>query len=189
MYTPTKWEDHVSTLPGIVKILVYDEAKNFYRISEAGEVMVQGTPQDQTNFNNMEAGILDAHTAISLLLNYARQLDWDMEGRVANDLLDQSTALSLLLNYARQNAWSVDRGTVTLTNSSTFPFNNSRKTVALGGVRDSTDYVVLSEIVSANGNPGEIEVTDKLDNGFKLGFTGSAKSVTVNYTVFGGDMK
>lgn len=189
MYTPTKWEDHVSTLPGIVKLLLYDEAKNFYRISEAGEVMVQGTPQDQTNFNNMEAGIFDSQVAASLLALCVRQLEWGLEDVAAEDLMDHQTAIALLLNFARQNAWCADRGEITLTNSQTFPFNNSKKTVALSKVRDSEDYLVLTEILSSDGCAGEIEVTDRLVNGFKLNFTGSAKSVTVKYTVFGGTMK
>lgn len=195
MYAPTKWEDHVSTLPGIVKLLVYDEAKNFYRISEAGEVMVPGTPQDQTNFNNMEDGILDAHIATSLLLNYARQLEWSLADVATEDLQDFATAFSLLLNYARQTAWRTDAletatvqevGTVSLTNSQHFPFNNSQKSVALENRRDNTNYVVVITAVTGTGNIGEIEVTDRLVNGFKIRHTGSANAVTVTYAVIGG---
>lgn len=166
MYAPTKWEDHVSTLPGIVKLLVYDEAKNFYRISEAGEVMVPGTPQDQTNFNNMEDGILDAHIATSLLLNYARQTAW------RTDALETATVQEV--------------GTVSLTNSQHFPFNNSQKSVALENRRDNTNYVVVITAVTGTGNIGEIEVTDRLVNGFKIRHTGSANAVTVTYAVIGG---
>ena len=101
---------------------------------------------------------------------------------------DTRLAVSLLTNYARQNAWTVEHGTVTLTNTQRFPFNNSRKTVALASKRDSEDYTVLTEIVSFTGCAGEIEVSDRLTNGFKLAFTGGAKTVTVAYTVFGGMM-
>lgn len=160
MYTPTKWEDHTNSLPGIFKVVVYDEANDLYRITEGGTVMVQGTPQDQTNFGNMEAGILDAQTATALLLN-----------------------------YARQNAWEMETGTVTLTNSLAFPFNNSKKTISLATRRESTNYVVLADVAAFTGNAGELEISDKLTNGFKLAYTGSASSVTVNYTVIGGYMK
>lgn len=102
---------------------------------------------------------------------------------------DTRLAVSLLINHSRQNAWSVERGTVTLTNTQRFPFNNSRKTVALAAKRDSGDYTVLTEIVSFVGCAGEIEVSDRLTNGFKLAFTGGASKVTVRYTVFGGTMK
>lgn len=47
----------------------------------------------------------------------------------------------------------------------------------------------MSTAIPANGNVGEIVVTDKLTNGFKLAFTGSASSVTVKYTVIGGYLK
>ena len=74
---------------------------------------------------------------------------------------------------------------MTLTNSLEFPFNNSEKSVSIT-TQDNAKYVVLTEIVSAVGNPGEIEVSDKLNNGFKLSFTGSASQVIVKYTVIGG---
>ena len=48
------------------------------------------------------------------------------------------------------------------------------------------NYIVITEVVNANGNVGEITVSDKLINGFKLAFTGSATAVTVKYTVIGG---
>jgi len=43
--------------------------------------------------------------------------------------------------------------------------------------------------MSAIGNPGEIVVSDKLVNGFKIAHTGSAPSVTIKYTVIGGVLK
>lgn len=102
---------------------------------------------------------------------------------------DTRLAVSLLVNHSRQNAWNVERGTVTLTNTLRFPFNGSKKTVALAKKRDSGDYTVLTEIVSFVGCAGEIEVSDRLTNGFKLAFTGGASKVVVSYTVFGGMMK
>ena len=38
-------------------------------------------------------------------------------------------------------------------------------------------------MTAVTGNAGEIEVSDKLVNGFKLSFTGSASSVTVAWVV------
>lgn len=160
MFTPINWEDHVNSLPGVFKVVPYDEANDLYSISEGGTIMVQGTPQDQNNFNQMDGGILDA-----------------------------SIVAALVLNYARQNAWEIETGSVTLTNSQAFPFNNSQKTVALATRRESTNYVVLTEVTAFTGNVGDIEISDKLTNGFKLAHTGSASSVTVNYTVIGGFMK
>ena len=102
---------------------------------------------------------------------------------------DTRLAVSLLINHSRQNSWNAERGTVTLTNSQRFPLNNSRKTVALAARRDSADYTVLTEVTSSTGCAGDIEVTDRLNNGFKLAFTGGASRVVVQYTVFGGKMK
>jgi len=158
MYDWTTWLDHV-TKPSNV-FTVVDNGDGTFTITPAGEVMQQGTPQDQVRFNNMEAGIVDSHLAIATLLN-----------------------------YARQNSWEIERGNINLTNSEPFPFNNSMKTISLEKEFWGKDYIVLVEIESANGNAGEIEISDKLTNGFKIAFNGSAKSADVKYTVLGGFMK
>ena len=139
---------------------VVDNGDGTWTITPAGTVMQQGTPQDQVRFNNIENGIVDAYIATGLLLN-----------------------------YARQNSWEIETGEITLTNSLAFPFNNSIQTVSLSKGKENPGYIVLIEIVSASGNVGEIEITDKLINGFKIAYTGSAKSVTVKYTVLGGFLK
>ena len=49
------------------------------------------------------------------------------------------------------------------------------------------DYTVDCEVVSATGGAvGDFEFSDKLKNGFKIAFTGSARSVTVDCYVRGG---
>ncbi len=110
-----------------------------------------------------------------------------------SDLFDRQISVGLLLNYIRQNEedWadrgvSHQTGTATLTNSEKFPFNNSKVSVSLAEPMPDTEYVVICQIKSATGNPGEIEVSDKLVNGFKLNTTGSAGSVVVDYIVIGG---
>jgi hypothetical protein len=131
-----------------------------YKIQLAGTVMQQGTNQDASHFNNMERGIWDAHAAFNLLLNALRQQSWEKES-----------------------------GTVTLSNSSNYPFNDSQKTVALQVPKESADYIVLTEVVSFTGNVGDLVISDRLRNGFKIAFTGSASSATINYTVIGGVMQ
>ena len=79
-----------------------------------------------------------------------------------------------------------EEGTVILTNNQKFPFNDSAVSVPLKSEQKNIGYTVLPEIVSAEGNPGEISVSDKQVNGFKLGYTGSASSVVVKYIVMGG---
>lgn len=91
---------------------------------------------------------------------------------------------------AIQKHLAVETGTVILTNSKAYPFNSTVTTpvnVALTTRRDATDYIVEAEVTAYSGGlPGEIQVSGKLVNSFKLSFTGSATSVTVKYKVRGG---
>ena len=161
MYDWTHWLDHVTNPSNVYQLV--DLGGGLVQLTLAGTVMQQGTPQDQTRFNNLEGGVFDAHAA-----------------------------LALLFNYARQQAWEIEHGTVTLTNSEKAPFNNSKQTVALATVRESTDYLVMYEVASYTeeaGSVGDIVISNKLINGFKMEFTGSTSSATVNYVVIGGYMK
>ena len=77
--------------------------------------------------------------------------------------------------------------TVTLTNTLGYPFNNSKKAVQLSKSRNTADYTVETEVVSATGGGvGDLEISGKLLNGFQLNYTGGATSVTVNCYVRGG---
>ena len=78
-------------------------------------------------------------------------------------------------------------GTVTLTNSQTYPFNDSIQTVSISETRDNMNYVIDWVVTaSSGGNVGDILISDKLLNGFKIEYTGSATSVTIKYLVVGG---
>ena len=90
------------------------------------------------------------------------------------------------LNNQMQKLRVVETGSTTMTNSQEFPFNNSRKTVALVTAQANTDYLVDVEVDEANGNVGEVIVSSRMTNGFAIEFTGSATSVSVNYFVIGG---
>lgn len=111
---------------------------------------------------------------------YGRQMA-DIDEKVYE--LDQ---LGAQLNVQMQKLRVVETGTVTLTNGQEYPFNDSKRTVALEVAQANAYYLVDTEIVSATGNPGEIIVSDRMTNGFAMGFTGSASSVTVKYIVIGG---
>lgn len=104
------------------------------------------------------------------------------------------------VRYMHNNVWSnweelitsatyqIKTQTVILTNDQEYPFNNSQDTVSLTTARQNTNYEVDTEIMSpANGEQvGRIIITDKLTNGFKISYTGSAKSVTLKCTIKGG---
>ena len=139
-------------------------------VDEHGNVVQQGTNMNAENFNHMECGIFDAQIFAALLMNFARQQGWRIDD--VNEYL------------ATHNV--VETGQITLTNSESFPFNNSKSTVALTNQQQSVNYVVITSVSAFVGNVGDVEVSDRLVNGFKLAFTGSAKSATIKYIVIGG---
>ena len=171
MYNWTFWVDEVDQYENR-----YTETANgdgsITHTKVRGEVYVEGTPQSAENFNKIEQGILDAHAAVALILNELRQNEWSDDARLS----------------ALEKATVQETGTVTLTNSLTFPFNNSKTSVALTNVRDNLNYVivVVSKIANDGGNIGEIEFSERQVNGFKIEHTGSSASVTVVYAVIGG---
>ena len=162
MYEPKLWQDHVTEFEDR-----YTESRNddgtITHTPVEGEVIQQGTPQNATNFNHMEEGISNATEVAALLAIttiHQQQLCADLQGETMN---------------------------VTLTNSQSYPFNNSQKTIALATERNHMDYTVTAEVVEyAGGFPGDIVVSDKLLNGFKIAFAGSATSVTLKIYVKGG---
>ena len=96
MYNPTPWKDHVTNPSNCFNITKNDDGT--YQITRAGTVMQQGTPQDAAHFTNQEDGIWELFACYGLLLNYARQMGWDVE-----------------------------RGSINLTNTAKpYPFNNSQ---------------------------------------------------------------
>lgn len=165
----TYWVDHVLSETNRFNVVAVSGQDDVYTITPHGTVMQQGTFQDAAHFNSMEEGLTAHEEAILLLLNYARQNKWSQE---------ENASLSKL--------FIIDTGSVTLTNTSAFPFNNSQQSIAIAHPRDNANYIVVVDLVSSAGNVGEIEVKDKLTNGFKLSFTGSASSATINYKVIGG---
>lgn len=119
---------------------------------------------------------------------------------LGDDLLivdeDGDVASKLIVNALRQHIWqseddalTCEDGSVTLTNTKKFPFNDSKKSVSLAKTQKNTKYVIIAEVTSVAGNVGDISVSDRLTNGFKMAFTGGAKSVTVKYYVIGGFIK
>ena len=128
-----------------------------------------------------------------------KNLGEDVEG-VEGDILivdqDGDLASKLIINVLRQHMWKneddalvCEEGTKTLTNTKRFPFNDSKASVSLAKTQKNTKYVIIAEPSTVAGNIGDINVSDRLTNGFKLAFTGSAKSVTVKYYVIGGFIK
>lgn len=96
--------------------------------------------------------------------------------------------LNMLTILAYQNSWVKQVVTATLTNTLDWPFNDSEQTVAL--INDiENEYLVFPEIPSDSLNVGEVKIYDKLVNGFKAAYTGSASSCTITFTILGGVYK
>lgn len=109
---------------------------------------------------------------------------------------DGDVASTLIINRLRQHIWQneadapvCEAGSVTLTNTAKFPFNNSKKSVALAKVQADLNYAVIAWTDSEAGNIGDIQVTEKQVNGFKVSYSGSAATAVVNYIVIGGIVK
>jgi len=151
VYKTTEWEDRVVD-------------------QQTGDVLVEGTPVNEVNLNNIETGVHSANSAIAILIQYFMQFDRWVRQKVAD--------------YAAEFLNEVQ--TVTLTNTKRFPFNDSIMTVSLTTARKTLNYDVSWEITSANGNVGDITISDKLMNGFKIAFDGSATSVTLKIRIKGG---
>ena len=176
MYSITNWLDHAVTPARTFKIT--DNGDGTYTLTPAGEVIQQGTPMSAANFNNMETGIHAANIAAITAMNAAR---------LAMEKTDSKAVIK----------------DVNLTNTLKYPFNDSKTTVALSGAeeRHNTDYVVLVEITNTFGSTntekgnfsiktaglaGNIVVTDKMTNGFKVEFTGGAEEVELRIYIMGG---
>lgn len=171
MYSRTYWVDHA--LSETNKFKITQVSGDIHTIVPYGTVMQQGVPQDAAHFNNIEEALSAHEIALGLHSNALMQ---------HMDEIKKNAALAEVVDKLH----TVETGTVTLTNSAKFPFNNSQKTVALAAQRNTPAYVVITEVKSFVGNVGEIVVSDILANGFKIAFTGSATSVTVEYKILGG---
>lgn len=126
---------------------------------ESGETIQRGTPQSAKNFNNIESGVLDNQIASNLILIAISQLE-------ANQAVEEKIE--------------------TFTNTARYPFNNSAKTISISNTRTNTNYSVDTEIIEHTGEVGDIVVYDKMVNGFKVRYDGSAGNAKIKLVVTGG---
>ena len=166
MEIPVIWKDRVVEHPHTVILTPAKiDGKDCYVIEKyPGEVVEQGTPMNAKNLNDMdfkgiEGILIGLHNS-----DYIRKLQDKVNGLTGEQIQ------------------------VTLTNTKNYPFNNSKKTVPLGYLRNTKDYSVIVEVLSKDGTGGvgDITVSDKQLNGFKIEYSGGASSVTVNCIVQGG---
>lgn len=157
----TFWQDHVTEFSDR-----YTETNNddgtISHVPVEGEVIQQGTPQNARNFNTLEEGAFSA------------------------EVLGVEAMRVLLLHQRALNGLASETGEITLTNSQKYPFNNSVKTVALNLTMDTTEYTVETDVLSSDGEVGCVVISDRQKNGFKVAFTGSAKTAKIRFFVKGG---
>lgn len=126
-----------------------------------GEVLQYGTLLDQEHFNNLEVGLSDAGLALALVQFKQMQDGYEYE--------DETHIVNLAMDKL---PW---------------PFNNKPTTVGLKNLRESVNYGVEVGVISySGGRLGNITVTDRARNGFKLVHDGSATSVRLCVRVSGG---
>ena len=109
--------------------------------ADTGEQIQEGTDQSAGHFNNAEHGISDVNLAAALIL-------------ISSSLTAEQVA--------------TEERTITLTNSQSYPFNDSTKTIALATARNFTDYTVEAEVLDHSGNVGDVRIFDRMLNGFKI---------------------
>lgn len=162
MYLVTFWKDHAVDPANTYKVV--ENADGTITLIPAGKVVQQGTNMSAVNFNNMESGIFAANIASMEAMQLIRLFS------------DKTAALEGVLLETE------------LTNSQKYPFNNSVKTLAFNStaVRNNKNYTVIVEAEAEDGFVGDIVVSDKMLNGFKIAFTGSAHKVKVKCYVQGG---
>ena len=155
--------------------------------STAYQQKVAALEAKDTGFASDIAGLkaTDAtHTAdITALKNTAEDADLRLQE------LAFAMATNIIHTTQLDRILMEERFKVTLTNTLEFPFNstvNSPATIALAKMRDNAEYSVEPEVLSHTGPVGEIEVTEKARNGFKISYSGSGSSVTLLVKVKGG---
>ena len=172
MYNQTDWKDHVTQYPNR-RIITDNGDGTSTVVKDQGTVIQQGTAQSATNFNNAEAGIQDATIA-------AQIIGWgNLQQQRVND-----AHLEVIDGEVEGEAH-----VVTLNNSASYPFNSTMDTpttVALTKTRKNLFYSVEAAVTAHTGEVGDIHITDKALNGFKVSFDGSASSVTLTLRIKGG---
>lgn len=155
-YNPTEWEDRV-----------VDEA--------TGDVLVEGTPVNEVNLNNLETGVMRALYDLGLAnaetMTLARDLALELDKYKRQRVLQGQDTIS----GANNNGYFRDADPYVLVSISPDDYPQL----------NAPDYDVQLSVLDASdfGAVGELIVYDKTQNGFKVRMTGSAEEVTFMWTL------
>lgn len=157
-----RWKDRVVEHPHRYTVTDDGEYKDIEKAP--GTVIQEGTQQSASNFNEMDEKGWQGIVMGLIMAEFIKKL------------------------YQKVDGLEGERFDVSLTNSKAYPFNNSKQTVNLATSRNTKDYTVLVEVKSKTGDGavGDIIISDKLVNGFKIEFTGAATGAVVTCIVQGG---
>lgn len=172
MYKQKNWQDHVTEFENRYRERVNPDG-TVSHIPVEGEVIQEGTPQSASNFNNMENGIQDA-TVAAQILQFA--LLQQQRKRLEHEVRTDAEVLG-------------ETKTVHLCNTARWPFNSTMDnptTVSLSTTRKNLYYSVEATVESHTGEVGEIHITDKALNGFKVSYDGPATSANIILRIKGG---
>ncbi len=175
MYANLLWLDHAVTPDRT--FTVTDNGNGTVTLTPYGTVIQQGTNMSAANFNNIEMGITDHDLAVGILHMLVRNL---VDRADANDTDVSDIAANLLAEITPEEQ------DITLTNTASYPFNNSAAKVSLGTTRNTVNYTVEVIPSTDTAGVGEIEIYNKAVNGFYIKFNGSAASVDVTVKIRGG---
>lgn len=160
MYRATEWKDHVTEFPNRRKLTNNEDGTVDVEKAQ-GAVIQQGTPQSATNFNNMETAIFESIGLNGLLA---------MRAKLQQEALKENEIIAI---------------PITITGTG----NLESVAIPTDKTRNRTAYNVMTEITAVNGgDAGDIIVSTKQANGFKVKYTGDAASVEVRLMVQGGMM-
>lgn len=158
----TFWQNHVTEYAGRYSVVEHEDG-TITLIPVEGDIVQQGTPQDETNFNALEERAWEAG---------------QLAAENARVLIHHDLALRKVVG---------ESDVITLNNSQEYPFNDSKQTVALKQRRDNVNYIVKVDIAAVGtGCVGDVVISDKQVNGFKVEYTGSVKQAKLCYIVEGG---
>ena len=167
-----------------------------------GKVIQQGTLLEQDQFNRMEVGLGVLETSSNSHdtdIASIKTLNGQQDTRLA--ALEKTTGshttdiASMKNTDTQQNSRlsalepevAAEVKEVTLKNGSKWPFGINEVSVGLAKTRKNANYGVDVYVKSYNGGRlGDVTVSGKLTNGFKLKHDGSAQTVVVVVRVTGG---
>lgn len=168
-------------------------------------IIVTGiVPHDVGGFFVREIGLIDEDGDLIYIFSYPTSYKPTPASNISKDMsleqwiiVEDTAAITLTADlnvvqatlsdlWALEEKFTPEVGTVTLTNSKAYPFNNSGATIALVTERDTMDYTIQTEIMSADGMVGDVVVSEKHLNGFRMQFTGSGTTAEIKYYVTGG---